>query len=90
MVWSYTRDTVRLPIGNRYMTYGTWTSTVATTGGEVVTDLKRVDVFLITHEGAAVEAAVAVANETFPLASGSVTMVVTAQDTGTWLAIGMA
>lgn len=88
MVWSYTRDTERLPIGNKFMTYGTWTTTVATTGGDIDTGLSKVDTFHLSHEGAAVEAAVGVANESFPLASGSVTIVVTAQDTGTWLAIG--
>lgn len=87
MAWSYTIDTVRLPLGNRWLTYGTWDGT-GVTGGDIDTQLTRVDCFLISHTGNAVEAATAVANEAFPLVGGSVTMVCTAGDAGVWLAIG--
>lgn len=81
-------DTARLPIGNRFLTYGTWNGAGVVTG-EIDTGLHKVDVFLITHTGAAVEADVATADEAFPLAGSDVTMVCTAGDTGNWLAVGV-
>lgn len=87
MAWSYENIHVKLPIGNRWLTYGTWDAT-GVIGGEVDTRLTRVDAFFITHTGAAVEVNVATANEAFPLVGGSVTMVTNNGDAGTWLAIG--
>lgn len=79
--------TKKYVFGNRRKHVGTWTSTDVT-GGDIDTGLKRVESLMLTHKGSAVEAAVAVVNETFPLASGSVTIVTSSGDTGYWEAIG--
>ena len=74
--------------GNRRVHVGSWDS-AGVTGGDIDTKLKRVEYATIVHKGTAVTTATAVINETFPLASGSVTVVATAGDAGYWLAIGL-
>ena len=88
MAWS-TAIIKKNIFGTKRVIYGSWTSTGATTGGDIATGLKRVESCAIWHKGIAVEAAVAVVNETFPLKGGDVTIVCTAADTGYWLAIGI-
>jgi len=87
MAFSYTIENEQILDGNTRIVYGTWNAD-SVTGGEIVTGLSRVDVCLLGHTGSAVEAAAAVVNETLPLASGSVTIVTTSGDTGTFIAIG--
>tara|TARA_R100001509_G_scaffold66474_1_gene36889 strand:- start:313 stop:579 length:267 start_codon:yes stop_codon:yes gene_type:complete len=87
MAFSFTIENEQILEGNMKIVYGTWNS-AGVTGGEIVTGLGRVDVCLLGHTGSATEAAVAVVNETLPLASGSVTIVATSGDTGTFMAIG--
>lgn len=74
--------------GNRRYHTGTWNSAGAT-GGDIDTGLKRIEIGDAWHKGTAVEADTAVVNETFPLASGSMTIVATSGDTGYWEAIGL-
>jgi hypothetical protein len=73
--------------GNRRVNVGSWNA-AGVTGGDIDTKLKRVEMCLLVHQGSAVEAAVAVVNETFPLAGGDVTIVATSGDTGYWMAVG--
>lgn len=87
MAFSFTIENEQVLEGNMRIVYGTWNAD-SVTGGEIVTGLGRVDVCLLGHTGSATEAAVAVVNETLPLASGSVTIVTTSGDTGTFIAIG--
>ena len=87
MAFSFTIENEQILEGNMKIVYGTWNS-AGVTGGEIVTGLGRVDVCLLGHTGSATEAAVAVVNETLPLASGDVTIVCTSSDTGTFMAIG--
>lgn len=87
MAFSFTIENEQILEGNMRIVYGTWNAD-SVTGGEIVTGLGRVDVCLLGHTGSATEAAVAVVNETLPLASGSVTIVTTSGDTGTFIAIG--
>lgn len=87
MAFSFTIENEQILEGNMRIVYGTWNAD-SVTGGEIVTGLGRVDVCLLGHTGSATEAAVAVVNETLPLASGSVTIVATSGDTGTFIAIG--
>ena len=87
MAFSFTVENEQSLEGNMRIVYGTWDGT-GVTGGEIVTGLSRVDMCVLGHTGSAVEAAVAVCNETFPLASGSVIIVCTSGDTGTYIAIG--
>lgn len=87
MAFSYTIENEQTLDGNTRIVYGTWNSD-SVTGGEIATGLSRVDVCVLGHTGSAVEAAAAVVNETLPLASGSITIVATSGDTGTFIAIG--
>lgn len=87
MAFSFTIENEQILEGNMRIVYGTWNSD-SVTGGEIETGLSRVDVCVLGHTGSAVEAATAVVNETLPLASGSVTIVATSGDTGTFIAIG--
>tara|TARA_B100001287_G_scaffold101113_1_gene85076 strand:- start:345 stop:611 length:267 start_codon:yes stop_codon:yes gene_type:complete len=87
MAFSFTIENEQILEGNMRIVYGTWNAD-SVTGGELVTGLSRVDVCILGHTGSATEAAVAVVNETLPLASGSVTIVTTSGDTGTFMAIG--
>ena len=83
-------STVTLDIqvaGNRRMVIGTWNAD-RVTGGDISTGLSEVESIVLGHTGSAVEAAVAVVNETLPLASGDVTIVTTSGDTGTFIAVG--
>lgn len=73
--------------GNRRVRMGNWDST-GVTGGDIATGFKITEICIIGHKGSSTEAASAVINETFPLASGSVTIVATAGDAGYWIAIG--
>jgi len=66
---------------------GSWDST-GVTGGDIATGFKVTEVLILVHKGSSVEAATAVVNETFPLASGDVTIVATAGDAGYWIATG--
>lgn len=73
--------------GDVWIVSGTWDGT-GVTGGDIKTGLKTTLTCVLGHTGAAVEAAVAVCNETFPLASGDVTIVCTSGDAGTFIAVG--
>ena len=87
MPFEFTIENEQILNGNMKIVYGTWNAD-SVTGGDIVTGLDRVDMCVLGHTGTAVEAAVAVCNETFPLSSGSVTIVATSGDTGTFMAIG--
>jgi len=87
MAFNVTIENEQILDGNMRIVYGTWDAD-SVTGGEIATGLSRIDVCVLGHTGTAVEAAVAVCNETFPLASGSVTVVATSGDKGTFMIIG--
>ena len=82
-----TKQTV---FGDRRVAYGTYTQTVATdVGGDITTGLGVVEHFYIQRAGTAVTAAIATTiNESFPLASGDVTIVTPQREPGLWMAIG--
>ena len=87
MAWSCTIIKKNI-FGTKKVVYGSWNGAAVATG-EIATGLKRVESCAVWHSGAAVEAAAATVNETFPLAGGNVTVICTAGDTGYWLAIGV-
>jgi hypothetical protein len=74
--------------GNKRIVYGTYTSSAGATGGDVSTGLNQVEVFMLIPNAAAVATNASVVNETFPLASGDVTIVSDADQVGYWFAIG--
>lgn len=73
--------------GNKKVSWGTWDSAGVATG-DIDTGMRACEFFAIIHTGAAVEASVAVVNETMPCAGNAVTIVTTSGDTGLWFAIG--
>ena len=75
-------------MGTKKVVTGTFTNTSGSTGGDVVTGLRKVDFISCQHTGAAAIASAPSANETFPLASGDVTIVTTADADGIWFAVG--
>lgn len=77
--------------GHKRVVRGTYTSTGGSTGGEVVTSLGTVEHMQLQPLGAAAIATQSVVNETFPLsnATGSVTIVTSANESGLWEAIGV-
>lgn len=71
--------------GNLRMHIGTCTND--STGGDVVTGLSNVEIFIpINLGGTAAEIAV---NESFPLAGGTVTVVTESSIAFAWIAIGL-
>jgi len=86
MAWTST-ITARTVAGNKRIHYGTWDGTAAT-GGDIDTGLAMCESIMLTHKGSAVEAAVAVINDTLPVAGNEVTVVCTSGDAGYWMAIG--
>ena len=87
MAWTYTVDEKTI-MGNKRVHYGTYTNTVADTGGDIVTGLRRVEAMFLQPTGAAVIASAPSVYETIPLSSGTVTIVNTAAKSGLWMAIG--
>ncbi len=77
----------RTVAGNKRLHYGAWDAT-AVTGGDIDTGLTVCQSIMLTHLGSAVEAAVAVVNETLPVAGNAITIVCTSGDAGYWMAIG--
>jgi hypothetical protein len=74
--------------GNKKIVFGTYTNAGGDTGGDIVTGLINCEGLFLQPKGAAVIANAAVVNETFPVAGGSITIVNTADEDGTWMAIG--
>jgi len=77
----------RTVAGNKRMHWGAWDGT-GVTGGDIDTGLIIAESVMLTHLGSAVEAAVAVVNETLPIAGNAITIVCTSGDVGYWMAIG--
>ena len=71
--------------GNKRIVFGTFTNDTGSVGGEVATGLTTVDFFMAVSSAGPSATQV---NETLPLASGTVTIVNTPDDTGFWMAIG--
>lgn len=65
---------------------GSYTNTGGSTGGDIVTGLNQVWEMLLQPTGGALSSAVV--NETFPLMSGTVTIITVANASGTFRAVG--
>lgn len=89
MAWSY-EVTATVPCGDAWLVVGTWDGT-GVTGGDIVTGFKTILAPpALSHTGAAVEAAVAVTNETITKAApgpGSFTVVCTSDDAGGFMVL---
>lgn len=67
---------------------GTFTNGAGDEGGDIVTGLNSVKFFSIQQTGAAVTTGAPVVNESFPTATGTMTIVTDANADGIWEAVG--
>ena len=74
--------------GDRKVVTGTFTNASGSTGGDIATGLNVCETILLQHTGSAVVTDKPVANETFPLAGGVVTIVTVADKSGLFKAEG--
>jgi hypothetical protein len=73
--------------GNFRVTYGTWTGG-GDAGGNIDTGLRLVNFMSLTAAGALIVADAPTINETFPVAGTAVTIIITNNTDGYWLAYG--
>lgn len=73
-------------IGSRHFVTGNWTTN--TTGGEIVTGLRKVEFISCKANGSSIVAGSPTVNETLPLSGSSVTVICTSASSGIWYAIG--
>lgn len=88
MAFSYT-ELRRYIVGDRWVVEGTFASSGGSTGGDIVTGLRRIENVQLTHTGSAVVASAPVVNETLPLDAGSPTIVTVADTAGVYRIIGL-
>ena len=74
--------------GNKRVVYGNYVSSAGGTGGNITTGLTNCEIMFLQGKGTAVDVAEPVVNETLPLAGGVVTIVTTADKSGTFMAMG--
>lgn len=74
--------------GVKKVVSGTFANDSGSTGGDIATGLRRVESFEIQHTGSAVVASAPVVNESFPTATGDITVVTVADTAGIWRAEG--
>jgi len=88
MAFGYTVDK-EIHIGGMRIVTGNFTNS-SSTGGDIVTGLAVVRQFFITTAGTSIVANASVYNETLPLINtgGTVTIVNTSNENGSWMAIG--
>jgi hypothetical protein len=75
-------------MGNKKVTWGTFTDGSGDTGGNIDTGLISCESMFLQSGGTAVIASAPVINETLPVAGGAVTIVTADGEDGTWLAFG--
>jgi len=80
--------TKRSVFGDRWIVVGTFTNTAGSTGGDIATGLVRVEYIGLTHTGSATVASAPAVNETFPTATGAMTIVTVADADGIYFATG--
>ena len=78
----------RFIMGSKKSSFGRFTNTAGSSGGEVVTGLNSVGFMKLTHTGSGVIAGEPSVYETFPMTKGDATIVTTADADGLWWAIG--
>lgn len=78
----------RSVLGNKAMTWGTYTDSGAGTADNIDTKLHMCDFILLQPYGSAVATNASVVDETFPVAGSAVTIRSDASQSGLWIAIG--
>ena len=88
MAFSYTVTQIVPGTGPKARAYGTYTNTLGSTGGDIVTNLFAVERLSLQPTGASVIATQSVVNETFPVYKNSsnptaaITIVTSANESG--------
>ena len=80
--------TNRTVMGNKRVHMGTYTNNGGSTGGDINTGLRSCEHINLQPNGSAVVASAPVVNETLPVDGSAVTVVNTADESGTWMAVG--
>ena len=80
--------TESITIGNKKVTFGTFTTSSTDTGGDINTGLTVCEFITFTHKGSAVSASPVTINETLPCAGSAVTIVTDDGVDGYWKAEG--
>ena len=80
--------TESITIGNKKVTFGTFTTSSTDTGGDINTGLTVCEFINFTHKGSAVSASPVTINETLPCAGSAVTIVTDDGVDGYWKAEG--
>jgi hypothetical protein len=80
----------RSVLGDKAMTWGTYTDTSEGTEDNVNTKLHLCELFFIIPYGSAALTDAGAVNETLPVAGSAVTFIVVASQSGLWVAIGDA
>lgn len=75
-------------VGNKRLSYGTYTNASGDTGGDIDTGLRSCEFILLQPGGSAVIATAPVVNETLPVAGSAVTVVTADDEDGQWFAVG--
>jgi len=90
MAFAFTVNNSGIPnvVGDHKVVTGTFTNGASDTGGTISTGLSYVEFFVVQQTGSAVTTDAPVANESFPLSSGDVTIVTDANADGVWYAYG--
>jgi len=88
MAFTYTVNSDELHGKTRIVT-GNYTNAGGSTGGDIKTGLTTVYHVNLQPKGSAILANQPVVNETLPLEKGDITIVNTANEVGTWVAVGI-
>jgi hypothetical protein len=83
--FTITKQTIQ---GDRKVVYGTFTPTAGSTGGDITTGLGVCEFIELQHTGGEVVTDMPVADETFPVVGGVVTIVTVADKAGLFKALG--
>jgi len=74
--------------GSKWHAWGTFTNGAGDSGGDIVTGLSQIDSVSLQYTGSSVVASAPVVDESFPLASGTFTIVTVSGADGLWHAWG--
>lgn len=75
-------------VGDRKITYGTYTNGSGDTGGNIDTGLEICEHIMLQPTGSAVVATAPVVNEALPIAGNAITVVTADDEDGVWMAYG--
>jgi hypothetical protein len=78
----------RSVLGDKCLTYGTYTDSGAGTEDNIDTKLHRCEMIILQAYGTSAATDAPAVNETLPVAGSAVTVITKASESGIWIAIG--